>query len=69
VPTPLTLELLKCLLPLNKLAEQLGLGSHYFSHIGQWWRLLRLSATTSTKTDGGVAGPLNHLQGANFSLV
>jgi hypothetical protein len=35
VPTPLLLELLKRLLPLNKLAEQLGLGGHYFSHVGR----------------------------------
>jgi hypothetical protein len=69
VPTPLLLELLKHLLPLNKLAEQLGLGSHYFSHVGWWWLLLRLSATTSTKTAWGVANPLNHLQGAKFSLI
>jgi hypothetical protein len=67
VPTPLLLEFLKRLLPLNKLAEQLGLGGHYFSHVGRWWRLLRLFATTNTKTARGVAGPLNHLQCANFS--
>jgi hypothetical protein len=69
VPTMLLLELLKRLLPLNKLAEQLSLGSHYFSHVGRWWRLLRLSVATSTKSGRGVAGPLNHLQGANFSLI
>jgi hypothetical protein len=69
VPTPLLLELLKHLLPLNKLAEQLGLGGRYFSHVGRWWWLLRLSATTSTKTAWGVVGPLNHLQCANFSLI
>jgi hypothetical protein len=32
-------------------------------------RLLRLSVATSTKSGRGVAGPLNHLQGANFSLI
>jgi hypothetical protein len=70
VPTPLLLlELLKCLLPLDKLTEQFSLGSHYFSHVGRWWRVLRLSATTSTKTAWGVAGPLNHLQCSNFSLI
>jgi hypothetical protein len=68
-PTPLLLELLKRLLPLNKLAEQLGLSGHYFSHVGRWWWLLRLSATTSTKTAWGIAGRLNHLQCANFSLI
>jgi hypothetical protein len=69
VPTPLLLELLKYLLPLNKLMEQLGLGGHHFSNVGGWWRLLRLSATTSTKTTWDAAGPLNHLQGANFLLI
>jgi hypothetical protein len=68
VLTPLLLESLKCLLPLNKLTEQLGLCGYYFSHVGRWWRLLRLSDTTSTKTARGVADPLNHLQCANFSL-
>jgi hypothetical protein len=34
VPTLLLLELLKFLLPLNKLAEQLGLDGHYFSQLG-----------------------------------
>jgi hypothetical protein len=67
VPTPVLLELLKHMLPLNKLVEQLGLGGHYFSHVGRWWRLLQFSATTSTKTALGVAGPLNHMQCANFS--
>jgi hypothetical protein len=69
VPTPLPLELLKCLLSWNKLAEQLGLGGHHFSHVGGWQRLLWLSATTSSKTTRGAAGPLNHLQDANFSLI
>jgi hypothetical protein len=69
VPTLLLLELLKRLLPLNKLAEQLSVGGHYFNHVGLWWRLLRLSANTSTKTTQGAAGPLNHVQGANFSLI
>jgi hypothetical protein len=69
IPTQLLQELLKCLLPLNKLAEKLGLGGHHFSHVGGWWRLLRLSATTSTKTTRVVAGLLNHLQSANFSLL
>jgi hypothetical protein len=69
MPTPLLLEWLKRLLHLNKLVEQLSLGGPYFSHVGRWWRLLRLSTTTSTKTTRGVAGPLNHLQGANSSLI
>jgi hypothetical protein len=69
VPTLLLLELLKCLLSLNRLAEQLGLGGHYFSHVGWRWRLLQLSTTTSTKTAWCVAGPLNYLQCGNFSLI
>jgi hypothetical protein len=33
VPTPLLL----LELPMDKLAEQFSLGSHYFSHVGRWW--------------------------------
>jgi hypothetical protein len=61
--------LLKCLLPLDKLAEQFGLASHHFSHVGRWWRWWLMATTRITKTTRSAAGPLNHLQCANCSLA